>query len=211
MIHTEKMTQGHKGMRKGISLVEMLVAIVLFGIIGTIGYTYYKNYYNTSFAGKQVRIYTLVEQATQLGNAYDLYLAKHGNTPVDINAMVQDKILTQIPAAMPGLTLTGWVLDANLSTVDSNNSGQSGFTYVMDANITNQTKLDYCNILNNVAYTGWELNNTDSEINGSSDFYRLGDSSGWGELEYFHCADSNHTTGAGFTAADHNFTFFFLK
>ena len=208
MIHTEKMTQGHNGMRKGISLVEMLVAIVLFGIIGTIGYTYYKNYYNTSFAGKQVRIYTLVEQAS---NAYDLYLAKHGNVPTDINAMVQDKILTEIPAAMPGLTTVGWKLEDNISTsTSSDNNDTSAFTYIMDANLTNQTKLDYCNILNNVAWSDWELNNTDDEINGSSDFYAHG-TAGAGELEYFHCADSNDTIDAGLSAADHNFTFFFLK
>lgn len=207
MIHTEKMTKGHKGMRKGISLVEMLVAIVLFGIIGTIGYTYYKNYYNTSYAGKQVRIYTLVEQATQLSNAYDLYLAKHGNTPEDINALVEDKILTEIPATMPGLSLTGWVLDANLS-IEHNitTKGDTAFTYAMDANLTNQTKLDYCNILNNIAYVDWNLSSTDADINDSHFFYELGTTSGQGELEYFHCADTNDST-----TSDHNFTFVFAK
>lgn len=209
MIHRDNMTRGHKGMRKGISLVEMLVAIVLFGILGTIGYTYYKNYYNTAYAGKQVRIYTIVEQATQLSNAYDLYVAKHGSTPTDINAMVNDKILTEIPAMMPTLTLTGWRLDTNMS-IETNNTaaqGDTAFVYAMDVtdeNLSTASKLDYCNILNNVAYSDWNLSSTDADINTSKTFYALG-VSGQGELEYFHCADINDS------GADHDFHFVFAK
>ena len=54
------------GMRKGISLVEMLIAIVLFGVIGTISFIYYKNYYDTSFAAKKLRISVVIDQASQL-------------------------------------------------------------------------------------------------------------------------------------------------
>ncbi|MCW9067662.1 MAG: prepilin-type N-terminal cleavage/methylation domain-containing protein, partial [Sulfurimonas sp.] len=35
-------------MRKGISLMEMLVAIILLGILSSVGFTYYKNYYSTA-------------------------------------------------------------------------------------------------------------------------------------------------------------------
>jgi len=49
------MTQNYTGMRKGISLVEMMIAIILFAALSTIGLKYYKNYINTDLQAMKAR------------------------------------------------------------------------------------------------------------------------------------------------------------
>jgi prepilin-type N-terminal cleavage/methylation domain-containing protein len=53
MIQGSNMTRGRKGMRKGISLVEMLIAIILFGTISMISFKYAANFYDTKLASKK--------------------------------------------------------------------------------------------------------------------------------------------------------------
>ena len=187
------MTRGHKGMRKGISLVEMLIAIVLFGIIGTISYTYYKNYYDVSFAAKKLRIYTIVDQAAQLSNAFDLYNTKNGADPVTVQELVDDKILTAIPASQPFVTGGQWRLEQNL-TIDTTATG-TAFIYDLNSSVsTNQDKLDYCNILNNTAHNTWSLDSADTDIDTIAATWTVGDANISSELEFFHCADNNGTS-----------------
>jgi len=191
MIQGSNMTRGHKGMRKGISLIEMLVAIVLFGIIGTISYTYYKNYYDTSFAAKQLRIYTVVDQAAQLSNAFDLYNTKIGVDPTTVDQLVDQRILTQVPVKQPFVTNTGWVLEENLTIVTGDNTGVA-FRYAIDGNNSNTDKLDYCNILNQTADTAWPLTSTDSDQASIATRWAEGNASVSSEMEFFHC-DQNGT------------------
>ncbi len=192
MIQGSNMTSGHKGMRKGISLVEMLVAIVLFGIIGTISYTYYKNYYDTSFAAKQLRVYTIVDQAAQLGNAFDLYNTKNGVDAVSVDQFVTDKILTQVPVAQPFVTATGWTLDENVTISGADTTGVA-FHYIIDGSGSNTDKLDYCNILNNTANKDSNLSKLLTDQNTTSELYGAGVLSPTSEFEYFHC-EYNSTT-----------------
>ncbi len=65
------MEKSYSGMRKGLSLVEMMIAIVLFGVLSTVGYKYYKNFLYTELAAKQARVAALIDPATQLSNAYE--------------------------------------------------------------------------------------------------------------------------------------------
>lgn len=191
MIQGSNMMRSHKGMRKGISLVEMLVAIVLFGIIGTISFTYYKNYYDTSFAAKQLRIYTVVDQAAQLSNAFDLYNTKNGVDPVTVDEMVVDRILTQAPAPQPFVTATGWTLDENV-TIDGADTTGVAFMYLVDGAGSNTDKLDYCNILNNTAFKDSNLSKLDADQNTTSELYAAGIAGATNEQEFFHC-ESNGT------------------
>ena len=194
MIHMSNMTRGHKGMRKGISLVEMLIAIVLFGIIGTISYTYYKNYYDVSFAAKQLRVYTIVDQAAQLGNAFDIYNTKNGTDPLAVQDLVDDKILTQVPVAQPFVSDTGWTLveDANIT----NDSNGTAFIYALDGtNLTPQDTIEYCNILNNVADKDSNLTKLITDQNTSNELYTAGLAGVASEMEFFHCEDSNDGAG----------------
>ena len=192
MIHGSKVTLGQKGMRKGISLVEMLVAIILFGIIGTISYTYYKSYYDTSFAAKQIRVYTLIDQAAQLSNAFDLYNTKNSQDPTSVQDMVDDKIITEIPGQISFITTTGWVLDTakDINTTDANGTA---FTYAINnTDLLPADKVDYCNILNNTAYSESNLTRTSTEQNTSVQLYAFGAATPASEQEFFHC-DANAT------------------
>lgn len=205
MIQGSNMTRGHKGMRKGISLVEMLVAIVLFGIIGTISYTYYKNYYDTSFAAKQLRVYTIVDQAAQISNGFDLYNTKNGTDLTVLQDLVTDKILTQVPIAQPYVTNTGWTVEHNQS-IDGTNDTAIVFQYKIDGlTSSGQDKLDYCNILNNTAFKDSNLSKLLADQNTSQELYAQGLASTASEQEYFHC-DGN-ASAASNGAADYTFTF----
>ena len=192
------MTRSHKGMRKGISLIEMLVAIVLFGIIGTISYTYYKNYYDTSYAAKQLRVYTIVDQAAQLKNAFDLYNTKNGTDITSVDDLATDRILTEVPVAQPNIGEGGWHYDTNLTFVTLDTTGTAFIYDVNSSASSNQDKLDYCNILNEVAAPVWELNTTRATYLATytmTYMYNLGDNNSTSEFEYFHCAENNATTG----------------
>lgn len=170
MVHGSNTRRGFRGMRKGISLVEMLMAIVLLGLLGVISYNYYKVYYDTSFAAKQARVYVIVDQAQQLSNAHDLYEVKNGIVPTTIANMVTDKQLIKVPDAIPQVTATGWelyndkvgadgVIDINGTTADND----IAFVYKVDsATSSTQDKLDYCNILTNTGNSGWSLSALDA-------------------------------------------------
>lgn len=158
MIQGSRMTRGHRGMRSGISLVEMLIAIVLFGLISSIGYTYYKNFYDVSLAGKQTRVAAIIDQATQISNAFDLYTIKTGSEPTTIADLsaVNVKILTETPPPMTEITAAGWAISNTLDLDGSNND--VGLVYEIDAvGITLDEEREYCNILNNIAKSSWSL------------------------------------------------------
>lgn len=109
-----------KGMRKGISLVEMLVAIVLFGVLSVLSFTYVKNFYDVDVASKQARISALVEQASQLSNAYDIYTIKYGTTPATLEILSDAAvgILSETPATISEIGTAGWAYtkEADLSS-----------------------------------------------------------------------------------------------
>ena len=152
------MLNNNKGMRKGISLVEMLTAIILFGLISVISYNYYKNYYDTTYAAKQTRVYAIIDQGTQISNAYDLYSSKMGVAPTTISQIVEQHILSKIPDLQKELTTRGWVVDSNITTDNNISNGNVvGFTYELNGTMTQQDRVDYCNILNNAAKSDYNL------------------------------------------------------
>lgn len=173
MVHGSSVTRGYKGMRKGISLVEMLIAIVLFGVVSVIGYKYYKNYYNTTLAAKQARVAAVIDQATQISNAYDLYTAKVGVAPTAIANLSAAgvKILTKTPDAIPEITATGWAISTT-AALDAVTANDIVFTYPVDgATASNADKLEYCNIMNNFAQTAWPLDEVDTDVGTSQTMY----------------------------------------
>lgn len=172
MIHGSSVTRGYKGMRKGISLVEMLIAIVLFGVVSVIGYKYYKNYYNTTLAAKQARIAAVIDQATQISNAYDLYTAKVGVAPTAIGDLsaVDVKILTVTPVKIPEISATGWAIKTDSALEDATTDDVT-FSYVVDGTASAADKLEYCNILNNFAVSTWSLDSVGTLIVGETAMY----------------------------------------
>jgi len=170
------MTRSHKGMRKGISLVEMLMAIVLLGLLGTISYNYYKVYYDVAFAAKQARVYVIVDQAQQLSNAHDLYEVKNGVIPASVQAMLDDRQLKEIPVLMPEVTKSPWELrspsatnkiDFDLTSTTPGITANNDIGFIVKIDSTGgvpQDKVDYCNILSNTFDNTWSLTSLDADI-----------------------------------------------
>ncbi|MFK5937018.1 MAG: prepilin-type N-terminal cleavage/methylation domain-containing protein [Sulfurimonas sp.] len=165
--HGSRVTRGH-GMRRGISLIEMLMAIVLLGLLGGISFNYYKVYYDVDFAAKQAKVYVILDQATQLSGAHDLYTVKNGLEPTTVAAMVTDKQLLRIPDPIPEITAAGWVLLPAVE-VDGGTTAANdvAFTYAIDtaAGTDLASQVDYCNILTNTSSTAtWSLSSTATNI-----------------------------------------------
>ena len=163
MLQGSNMTRSHRGMRSGISLVEMLIAIVLFGVLAVISFKYSKNYINTDLAAKQARVSALIEQATQLSIAYDVYSVKFGTAPTDIIDLNSSnaKILTDIPVAITEIG-TGWSLEAGTYYTGSANS-DIAFSFPV-TNVTPSTSNEeYCAVFNNIIDTSLSLDVIDTQ------------------------------------------------
>ncbi len=71
------MSYSYKGKRQGISLVEMTIAVILFGVLSTIAMLYYKSLFNIDLTAKKARVAALMDQAYQLSGAYGVFVAQH--------------------------------------------------------------------------------------------------------------------------------------
>ena len=194
-------------MRGGISLVEMLIAIILFGIISSTGYKYYKNYYDIGLASKQTLMSIIIDQGTQLSNAYDVYETKKGLAPDDI-AKLSDpdvRIVKETPKAIPQISKSGWAIKTDLDVDGSGGGNDIVLTYKIDANLTKDDKIAYCDVLNNIADSGWDYNATsdsattgeEEEITKAKEMY---DKTTW-DFKNLMC----------YTPDDGNFTIAFVK
>ena len=157
------MTQSYTGMTKGISLVEMIIAIILFAALATIGLKYTKNYINTDLQAMKARVAAAMEQGTQLTQAYKLYTTQYGapTTINDFNATATP-VLTGLPAAITEMSLLGW--DLNITTgVGSGN----GFHMKLDGNTTATQSTQYCAIWNHEFNSSVELNVSGTESYGT--------------------------------------------
>ena len=202
MIQGSNMTRGHnKGMRKGISLIEMLMAIVLLGLLGGISYNYYKVYYDVAFAAKQAKVYVILDQAVQISGAHDLYTVRNGFEPANMAALVSDKQLVKIPDAIPEVTNTGWEL---LATADINGTTAGNtdvaFRYKIDSAVTTvvlQDQIDYCNILTNTSATStWSLDSNGSAIGAGGQTIRDGyNYASWGTDIFCHSTAATPAKG----------------
>ena len=162
--HGSRVTRGHGMMRKGISLIEMLMAIVLLGILGTLSYNYYKVYYDVSFASKQAKIYVIMDQAVQISGAHDLYTVKNGVVPTTMALLVSNRQLLEIPPKMPEISATGWVIQDQVE-IDGGTTAANDiyFQYEIDGTAAQIDKLEYCNILTNTFDNAWSLDVTVSD------------------------------------------------
>ena len=179
------MTVSHTGMRKGISLMELLVAIILLGILSSVGFTYYKNYYSTALAAKQIKVAILLDQAAQLKNGLELYSIKTGldanssvADPADTNnglgLLVAQRLITTIPATIPDVSDEGWFVSTDVTDVYSTFIGTQGgtaanneqfLTYDLNGTATGSDRQDYCNALNNIASDGtWTYDTVEGDM-----------------------------------------------
>lgn len=153
------------GKRKGISLVEMTIAIILFAVLSTIALLYYKSLFNVDLTAKKARIAALMDQGYQLSGAYDIYIAQYGRAPTlqnlyDFNA-TNIAILTELPRVIKELSSIGWELNSSYPNL---NGSPTVFTFALDLNGSNadwNTSRDddkYCAIYNHEINTSMDVN-----------------------------------------------------
>lgn len=164
------MKKPYNGMRKGISLVEITIAVILFGVLATVGMIYYKSLFNTDLTAKKARVAALMDQGRQLSGAWDIYTAQFGVEPTDPNLLdfnsTNVMILKRLPADIREMTSTGWEL--NTSIINS----RGGFMFPIDLNGTySATGITddelYCAIFNHELNSSIELNVTNNQDFGS--------------------------------------------
>ena len=162
------MVHPYNGKRKGISLVEMVIAIILFAALATIGLKYTKNFINTDLQAMKARVAAATDQANQLVQAYAIYRAETGMAPTTINDLNGSAaILHGIPTTITEMSTTGWDYSA-----DYNGTTSAAFWMTIDLNgTTTGTKSDeqYCALFNREFNTSTELNVTDGQVFNAGD------------------------------------------
>lgn len=159
------MSHPYNGRRKGISLVEMTIAVILFAVLSTIGLLYYKSLFNIDLTAKKARVAALMDQGYQLSGAYDIYVAQFGRAPTlqnlyDFNA-TNVMILTELPRVIKELSSIGWELNATYPDLAGT---PTVFTFALDLNGSNDdwnaSRDDdkYCAIYNHEINTSLDLN-----------------------------------------------------
>ncbi len=152
------MTKEYSQMRNGISLVEMMIAIILFGVISVIGFKYYKNFMNTDLSAKKARVASLMDQARQLSNAYDVYQVQVGTAPTaitDLNAS-NVMIVTEIPSPISEIGTTGWTLDIGTNYTQGTGNDVA-FVYAID-DVATADNEEYCALFNNLIDSNLSVN-----------------------------------------------------
>lgn len=148
----------HSGMRNGISLVEMMIAIILFGVITVLAFQYYKNFINTDLSAQKARVATLVDQARQLSSAYDVYRVQTGDDLSDISDLYSDNIMI-LTGPMPIIdeiapdASNGWEIYDG-ADFDSSGTNDLAFRYPV---VGGALGLSYCNVFNNMIDPDYEL------------------------------------------------------
>ena len=157
------MTQAYTGMRRGISLVEMMIAVILFAALATIGLKYSKLFINTDLQALKARAAAAMEQGTQLTSAYKLFTTQYGplSTINDLNATATP-VMTALPNRIVEMSKLGW--DYNSSTGAGTGKG---FTMKIDANQTALSDATYCAIWNREFNASVETNVSGTENYGT--------------------------------------------
>jgi len=160
----------YTGMRKGISLVEMIIAIILFAALATIGLKYSKNYINTDLQAMKARVAAAMEQGRQLSDAYKIYTVEYGdlNQTSDLNSTAS-MVMTNLPVPVSEITTnTTWDYNSSISTTYT----KKAFTIPVDRNDSLTSDEQYCKLWNrdfNTSIT--ELNVSAGENMGTVDGY----------------------------------------
>lgn len=180
------MVHPYNGKRKGISLVEMTIAVILFGLLSAIALFYYRSLFNIDLTAKKARVAALMNQGYQLSGAYDIFVAQEGRAPIlpdlsEFNA-TNVLILRSLPKDIREMTTTGWEL--NTSAV----AGRPAFLFPIDLNGSTYATLPdddlYCAIFNHEINRSIELNVTNNRNFGdaTTNYGIYGDSFCFSEL-----------------------------
>ncbi len=162
------MTHPYNGKRKAISLVEMTIAVILFGLLSAIALFYYRSLFNIDLTAKKARVAALMDQGYQLSGAYDIFVAQQGVAPSEANlsefSASNVLILRSLPKVIREMTTIGWELNTSITATTN---GKPGFTFPIDLNGTGGWDLLadddlYCAIFNHELNRSIELNVTNN-------------------------------------------------
>jgi len=153
------MSFAYTSQRKGISLVEMMITIILFAALATIALKYTKNFFNSGLGAQKARIAAVMSQGEQLMGAYDMFIAQEGHAPLLLTDLNDSNvsILTKLPTTITELSTTGW----ELNTTTGFGSGKA-IQLTLDGNVTADDDNVYCAIFNHEFNKSIELNVTNS-------------------------------------------------
>jgi prepilin-type N-terminal cleavage/methylation domain-containing protein len=153
-MNNKKVNFSNKKMRKGLSLVEMMIAVILFGVMSMVGFKYYKSFYNSGDITKKTNLGAVVDQASQLSNAYDIYEIQVGLSPAEINELTASniQIMSSIPEGIEAITgdsnaSVTWQLVTQAKIDDTTSGNDVAFVYPLGSS-SDQVK--YCQLFNNI-------------------------------------------------------------
>jgi prepilin-type N-terminal cleavage/methylation domain-containing protein len=149
-------------MKRALSLVEMMIAVILFGVMSMVGFKYYKSFYNSGDITKKTNLGAVVDQASQLSNAYDIYEIQVGISPSKIEDLVANnvQILSSIPEGIEAMTgdsnaSVSWRL-VRTANIDGS-SNDVAFIYPLG---TTDDQRRYCQLFNNIVNNTLSVNRT---------------------------------------------------
>jgi prepilin-type N-terminal cleavage/methylation domain-containing protein len=149
----------NRKMRKGLSLVEMMIAVILFGVMSMVGFKYYKSFYNSGDITKKTNLGAVVDQASQLSNAYDIYEIQVGKAPTNIDNLTASNvnIMSSIPEGIEAITGDAntsrtWKLTSVGMDIGGSNALDTAFVYPVGEGAATPTPdhKKYCQLFNNI-------------------------------------------------------------
>lgn len=152
------MTQNYTGMKKGISLVEMVIAIILFATLATITLKYTKSYLDTDIQAKKARVAALIEQAAQLVQAHQIYKVDMGEDADVIGDL--NGTLTSLPTIITEIGTANWA--ENNATAITNHP--TAFTFNITDAASDTKGEQYCALFNHEFNKSIDINVTDAQL-----------------------------------------------
>lgn len=123
-----------------------------------VGFKYSKNYLDTSLSSKKALVASLVNQGSQLSNAYDVYTMQFNATPSDEQNLSQAnvKILTQTPDTITEIG-SGWDLN---TSIDIDGAGVNDIAFTFAVTAADPADAQFCAVLNNMYDNTVDFNTT---------------------------------------------------
>lgn len=194
-------------MRRGVSLVEMLLAIALFGVLATIGYKTANSMLGTERATLKAYAAQIMTIGDALSGAYYVYKTEKNDYPADLDTLVNNNYVAT-PTAPATLSAT-WALEYNATAgdngaIENNTTALVGFTVQLNLT-TDDAAEKFCKAYNDFAYgyEDWNASLTNYGIGTSASngtareafWLKSGESDEDAEVAGTACFDETSTTG----------------
>ena len=112
-------TRRKTGRQKGFTLIELLVVVAIIGILTTAALPTYRN------ATKKARESVLRQQLFTMRDVIDQYFVDKGKYPSDLQSLVEDKYLRQVPVDPMTQGSDTWQVEMSEGGEDTSPTGES--------------------------------------------------------------------------------------